>query len=160
MENSCVLGIAPSSRGFGYAAITKLNGLVDWGVKVVKSGKKNERCVSHVAQLIEMYNPETIGLADCSKNACRGKRIEALIQEIAALAQENGLTVQYLSQKQVSLKILRNDGGTKHQIATNLASKYSEELSFRLPPRRRVWQSERYQMDIFAAVALAECSQL
>ena len=158
-ESSCTLGIAPSSRGFGYAVISKADGLLDWGVKVVKSGKKNERCLFHVAKLIETYEPAVVGLKNCSKNARRGGRIQVLTEEIATLAEENGVKVRRLSQKEINVEILRNGAGTKHEIATNLAVQYREDLSFRLPAKRRVWQSEQYQMDIFTAVALAQCSQ-
>lgn len=133
--------------------------LVDWGVKVVKGGKKNERCLSHVAKLIEMYEPEIISFENCSNNARRSNRIQDLIQELAALATENGIRIRFFSQKQVNVRILRNETGTKHALATSLALQYGDQLSFRLPPKRRPWQSEPYQMDIFAAVALAQCAQ-
>jgi len=132
--------------------------LVDWGVKVVKSGKKNERCLWHVAKLIEKYEPTIVAVENCSKNARRSGRIQALIEAVARLAQENRISVRYFSKKQVNLKILLNQTGTKHDIAVSLAGKFQHQLSFRLPPKRRLWQSESYQMDIFAAVALAQCS--
>jgi Holliday junction resolvasome RuvABC endonuclease subunit len=158
-QNVCVLGIAPSTRGFGYAVMSEGNTLVDWGVKAVKTGKKNDRCLWQVAKLIEMYSPADIALENCSKNSRRSGRIRGLIEEIAGLARENGIRVRSLSRKQVNLKILRNETGTKHEIAANLAGKFQGQLSFRLPQKRRVWESEAYQMDIFAAVALAQCAQ-
>jgi Holliday junction resolvasome RuvABC endonuclease subunit len=133
--------------------------LVDWGVKVVKSGRKNERCLWHVAKLIETYAPKIVAMENCSKNARRSGRVQGLVEEIAGLAGENGIKVRSFSRKQVNLKILRNQTGTKREIAVNLAGKYRGQLSFRLPEKRRLWQSEAYQMDIFAAVALAQCSK-
>jgi len=156
-ENSRVLGIAPSSRGFGFAVMTKGRVLVDWGVKVVKSGGKNERCLSRAAELIEIYEPSMILIGDHSKGG-RSGRIQDLAREIAALAGENGIEVKLFSRKQVNLKILRTEAGTKHQLATSLAGRYGEQLSFRLPAKRRPWESEAYQMDIFSAVALAQCA--
>jgi len=38
--------------------------------------------------------------------------------------------------------------GTKLAIAEILAKKYPEELGSRLPPKRRLWMSEDYRMDI------------
>ena len=152
------MGIAPSSRGFGFAVVTKKNGLIDWGVKVVKTGNKNERCLSSVTHLLEIYGPHTIGLEDHSKNARRCGRIEELVYGIITLAEENGIRVKRLSRKQINSKLLRNERGTRHQIAKYLANAYKDQLSFRLPAKRRLWQSEAYQMDIFAAVALAQCS--
>jgi len=47
-----------------------------------------------------------------------------------------------------------HDAKTKYKMATAL-SEWFEELSWKLPPERRVWQSERYSMVIFDAVGTA-----
>jgi hypothetical protein len=44
--------------------------------------------------------------------------------------------------------------GTKHGIAEIVAKRFPEELGFRLPPKRRAWESEDSRMAIFDAVAL------
>jgi hypothetical protein len=44
--------------------------------------------------------------------------------------------------------------GTKHALAEIIAKKFPDELSSRLPPKRKPWVSEYYQMDIFDAVVL------
>lgn len=156
-KSVCVLGISPSSRGFGYAVMATGNVLVDWGVKSVKSGRKNERCVAHVVDLIEIYRPASIALPDCLKNSRRGERVRAFIEEIADRADGWGIGFNSFSRKQVNLEILRSEDGTKHAIAQTLSTTFNEQLSFRLPKKRRPWTSESYQTDIFDAVALAKC---
>jgi len=51
---------------------------------------------------------------------------------------------------------LRDEQATKHALAEHLASRFPEELGFRLPKKRRFWMSEDSRMDMFDAVALAQ----
>ncbi len=151
-----VLGLAPSSRGFGFALMEDKNNLVDWGVKTVK-GDKNARSISKVADLISHYEPIVIALEDAwTHGPRRSSRIQALIQEIVALAESEHIKVKQFSRKQVRLGFLTNGKGGKHALAENLAGRFPEELGFRLPRKRRPWMSEDYRMDIFDAVALAQ----
>jgi hypothetical protein len=64
--------------------------------------------------------------------------------------------VKRYSRKQVNLAFLSDERGTKHALAQYLAARFPEELSSRLPPKRRLWTSDDCRMDIFDAVALAE----
>lgn len=41
----------------------------------------------------------------------------------------------------------------KYRLAKHLAECYPEELGHRLPSERREWESERFSMDMFDAVA-------
>jgi len=155
-QNIRVLGIAPSSRGFGFAVMEGENDLVDWGVKAVK-GNKNARSLSNVRNLIAHYRPDVIALeAIRIKGSRRSSRVQALIREIVAMAGEENIKVKRFSRKQLNVAFLGKARGTKHAVAESLATRFSDQLSFRLPPKRRVWMSEGYQMDIFDAVALAE----
>ena len=58
---------------------------------------------------------------------------------------------------EVNIEFLDNGDGTKHDLAERFASEFPDELGFRLPKRQRLWTSEAYQMDMFQAVALAQC---
>jgi Holliday junction resolvasome RuvABC endonuclease subunit len=156
-SNSCVIGIAPSSRGFGYAVMLKGNILVDWGVKAVKSDKKNEQSLAHIAKLVDLYGPRVIALEDFSKNARRSGRIRTLAAEIEERLVSESILIEKLSRHELKTAILQNQHATKHELAENLANRYPEQLAFRVPKKRRLWVGEAYQMDIFDAVALAQC---
>src|SRR5690242_18858800 len=147
-KSSCVLGLAPSSRGVGFAVLIDGNVLHDWGVKSVKSGDKNDRSLSHVCDLIELHKPNAIALEDAWKSSLRSKRVQELQELITETAKAEGIKVQTVSRTQLNLRILKNKDGTRHQIAGVLAAKYSRQLGFRLPTKRRAWTSDPYQMDI------------
>jgi len=148
------LGVAPSTRGLGYAVMDGAATLLDWGVKVSKGGGKNQRCLSHLARLVETCQPDLLALPD-TRGSRRGPRVKLLIGEMEAMAAEAGIRVVRLSRKAVHREALQSEGATKQAVAKFLADAYPSELSFRLPQKRRIWAAESYQMDMFDAVALA-----
>ena len=150
-----ILAIAPSARGFGFAVLEGQDTLVDWGVKTVK-GNKNAQSLMRVEELIAHYQPGAMVLEDASaKGSLRYPRIRRLGQQIIKLAATHKVSVKLFSRDQV-MKTFFDDGkGTKHALAEIIAKRFPEELASRLPPKRKPWVSEYYQMDIFDAVALA-----
>jgi Holliday junction resolvasome RuvABC endonuclease subunit len=156
-KNVRVLGIAPSSYGCGFAVMEGENTLVDWGVKTVNGGGKNARCLSNVGNLVAHYQPTVIIIEDAlAKGSRRSSRIRALIEKIVIMAKDENIKVKRYSRKQMNLAFLSDEQGTKHALAEYLAARFPEELSSRLPPKRRLWTSDDCRMDIFDAVALAE----
>lgn len=151
-----VLAIAPGTRGFGYAVIEGQGILVDWGVKAVK-GDKNTRCLAKVKEMMARYQPRVMVLENTSaKDSRRSQRIRTLTQRLTALASSRKVKPVLFSRKQIKDVFFPNDGGgAKHTLAENIANRFPEELGFRLPPKRRAWESEDSRMDMFDAVALA-----
>jgi RNase H-fold protein (predicted Holliday junction resolvase) len=151
-----VLGITASSRGIGFAVMDGKNVLVDWGVKTVE-GDKNARSLSNVANLIDHYEPDAIVLENTrSEGSRRRPRVQALTQEIVALAESENIEVKQFSRKQLNLGFITDRPGTKQALAEYIAARFPDELGFRLPKKRRPWMNEDSRMDIFDAVALAE----
>jgi len=150
-----ILAIAPSTRGFGYAVLEGHKELVDWGVKSV-TGDKNAESIEKVEEMIAHYTPQVMVLEDTvTKGSRRSPRIQALTKRLIALAESRTVKVALFSQKQVRRVFFADEPGTKHALAEIIAKQFSEELGFRLPPKRKPWMSEDSRMDIFDAVALA-----
>jgi hypothetical protein len=59
------------------------------------------------------------------------------------------------SREQVMQAFIPDGQGTKHALAEIVARQFPEQLSSKLPPKRKAWVSEHYQMGIFDAMALA-----
>jgi Holliday junction resolvasome RuvABC endonuclease subunit len=146
-----VLGIAPSSRGFGFA-ILEGDGLVDWGVKSVR-GDKNPQSLAKVKELITFYAPQVIILENASSSR-RASRIRELNAHIIETARSYGIRVVSLARKKIRQVFFADGQGTKHAIAEVLSKRFPDELSLRLPPKRKAWMSEDHRMGIFEAVAL------
>ena len=153
--NICTLSIAPTTRGFGFAVIDGEGMLVNWGGKVVK-GDKNKGALKKTEELISHYEPGTIVLQDASaKHSRRSQRVRELTQQIATMATARKLKVKLYSDVKIRRAYFRDGKGTKHGIAEIVAKRFPEELGTHVPPKRRPWMSEDYQMSIFEAVALA-----
>ncbi len=138
---------------FGYAVFEDKDTLVDWGVKTVQ-GNKNANSLAKVEELIAYYQPNVLVLQD-TEGSRRSARIKALSRKIIALAATRKVSVKLFSQAQVRRTFFADGKGTKHAVAEIIAQRFPEELASRLPPKRKPWMSEHYQMDIFDAVALA-----
>ncbi len=153
-EHLRVLGIAPSTRGFGFVLMEGENTLVDWGVKAVKRDK-NARSLSNVANLIDLYRPDVVALENTRlKESRRSVRIKELVEGIIVLAKSQNIRVKLFSPKKLKIQFLNDEYGTKQAMAESLAARFPEELGFQLPKRRRIWMGPDYRMDIFIAVAL------
>jgi Holliday junction resolvasome RuvABC endonuclease subunit len=152
-----ILAIAPVTRGFGYAVLEGQDTLVNWGVKTVKGkGNKNAKSLPKVEELIAHYQPGVLVLEDASaKGSLRHPRIRRLCQQIIKVAATHKVSVKLFSREQV-MKLLIPDGqGTKHALAEIVANRFPEQLGSKLPPKRKAWMREHYQMGIFDAVGLA-----
>jgi hypothetical protein len=152
-KHQLILGISPSSRGFGFAVMEWNATLIDWGVKVVKSADKNVRSLAHAKSLIIHWEPDLVAIEN-TEISRRGFRVKELCKSISAFALEQHIKVKQLARAEINRELLHDPKATKQSIAQYLAGLFPEELAFRLPKRRRLWTSEDYPMDIFDAVAL------
>jgi hypothetical protein len=139
-KNLRILAIAPSTRGFGFSVLEGER-LIDWGVKSVK-GDKNKQSLLKIKEMISRYHPGVLVFEDYS---AKGSRRSPRIRKVR---------VKLFSRQQVRKAFFADGQGTKDVLADMLAKQFPEELGFRLPPKRRPWMSEAYQMGIFEAVAL------
>ncbi|MGO8699413.1 MAG: hypothetical protein ACLQVY_17035 [Limisphaerales bacterium] len=110
-----------------------------------------------MANLIAHYRPDAIALENTGlKGSRRRLRVQALSKEMVALAESEHIKVKQFSRKQLNLGLIKDRPWTKHALAEYMASRFSADLGFRLPPKRTVGMNEDCRMDIFHAVALAE----
>jgi Holliday junction resolvasome RuvABC endonuclease subunit len=149
-----VLAVFPSTRGFGYVVFEGPKSLVDWGVKAVRSGQKNLESLKRVRQLLAFYRPDVLVLEDYEGSGSRRtKRIQTLINLMAALAAEEGIATAFFSRAEVRACFSPTGSTTKRQIAEAIIREFPE-LEPRLPPVRKIWMSEDCRMNIFDAAAL------
>jgi len=154
LRHRCVLAIAPSSRGFGFAVVEVSGALIDWGVREV-GGDKNAQSLVKLEQLLDLYRPQAMTLEDPLAEHCRrSPRIQKLCRRIIEIGGRRKIRMAIFSRKQVRRVFFANGEGTKYAIAEILAERFPEELGPRLPRKRRPWMNQDYRMDIFDAVAL------
>jgi len=151
-----ILAIAPVTRGFGFAVLEGQDTLVNWGVKTVQGkGNKNFKSLAKVEELISHYQPGVLVLENTSvEGSRRCPRIRRLVPQIVNMAATHKVKVKLFSREQI-LKLLIPDGQrTKHALAEIVAKQFPEQLGSKLPPKRKAWMREHYQMGVFDAVGL------
>lgn len=153
INSTCILAIAPSTRGFGFA-VMEGDTLIDWGVKSVQ-GDKNPGSIMKIRELMDQYQPSVVVSPDAlARDSRRAPRIRELVKQTITLARSHNIKVVLSTRGQVMKSFFANGKGTKYVVARVLAEQFPDELADRLPPKRRPWMSEDYRMDIFEAVAL------
>lgn len=154
-----ILAIAPSARGFGYCVMEN-HVMLECGKKEVR-GDKNTESIVKIEKLMKQFLPDALVLQDVNTGTSRrADRIKALHQEVIGLAAKHKCKVALVTKEKLRTALLGDVRGTKHEMAELLAQKYPDELSGKLPPKRRSWENEDGRMDIFDAVGLASALQM
>ncbi len=108
-----------------------------------------------IQDLIEFYEPEVVIMEDyAEKRSRRCTRIQALLKNIAQLAEEKGITNYRVPRTEIRSFYSRFGARTKHERAKLIAEQFPE-FELQLPPPRKIWMSEDPRMSIFEAAALA-----
>jgi hypothetical protein len=156
LQDPRILSIAPTSRGFGFAVIEGQK-LIIWGNKEVATkgdNNKSEESLKKIYDLMNRWQPAILTVEDVkSKDTRRRSRIKELILRIASLARRQRVKVKSFSQSKIKETFFDDKKRTKYDLAFLLAEWFPEELADRLPQRRKLWQSEKFVMAIFEAVA-------
>ncbi len=151
---SRVIALDPTSHGFGFVVFEGGTRLVDWGHAHARPCT-NEKCLEMVAKLFAYYFPRLVVMEDWdSKESRRGARVRKLFTQIVEFTEASHAKVTRFSQKDIQRAFSTDGSPTKYEIAQMIALEFPE-LSFRLPPPRKIWMSEDERMSIFDAVALA-----
>ena len=149
-----VLAIAPCVQGIGFIVFNGPRLPIDWGVKWARDDK-NAKGLAKLAALIDRYQPDVVVFEDHhGEGSRRAKRIEDLLDAIAALVRRQDIETARYSRRHVRHLFAADGAATKFQIAKTIAEALPE-LVPRLPPERKIWLPEHANMSIFDAASLA-----
>ena len=147
-----LLALEIRSRKFGFAVFDAPPRLLEWGVRHYTGRDILKR---RIAFLLELYVPTTVVLRRRDIRAPETRRVfAAAVRTIRA--ESRRLSIEVLSLNTLDIRHFFAEHGcaTKHQIASLIAKRF-DELSWKLPPKRKAWESENYNAAIFDAVATA-----
>jgi hypothetical protein len=153
---SRVLALEVRASKFGFAVFDEPAKVIDWGVRAFDVRASREATVAkRIGFILDQYAPFHIVVLR-RRNDPKSKRngdLSLALKVISREMQARGVKPTWLTTQAVKRFFCPHGFKTKHEIATVLAG-WFEELSWRLPLRRKPWQSERHNMVIFDAVAL------
>ena len=149
-----VVGIQPSTRGFGFAVLEGPERLVDWGLREVAK-PKHARCLREIGAMVARFRPDAVVFEDERARGCRRcSRVRALLHDVRSLAKRRKLKAPRVSRAVVRSVFAPGGKITKHGIAIEVANRFPQLLRH-LPAARKPWMSEDQRMSIFDAVAFA-----
>jgi hypothetical protein len=153
-----ILAIDARRNRFGYALFEGSRRLLDWGASSV-SPQMNTRSATQSARkrvtpLLKRSHPAAIIVkrlrrTRTGKSSTPGPILRTIETEAARLQ----IPLYFLRRKEIRSIFGDHEGKTKYDIAEFLVGMFPE-LSIRLPPRRKRWQSEPHVMTVFDAVAV------
>jgi len=150
---SLVLGVHPTSRGFGWAAFANPFSLRDHGLYTVRSDK-NAGCLRKFEGLIKRIKPEMVVLeAFDPQSSVRSERIRKLCLAMVSLAADRGFEVVVYKRGEVQACFAPVAATSREEVAAAVA-RHVPVLAPRLPAKRKLWIGEDKRLSIFCAAAL------
>lgn len=150
-----LLALEIRASRLGFVVLEGPARLLDWGVR--SFGEQNQRIVSTVSDrittLLAFHNPLVVVVRVRKYHTdIQNKKFLAILAVIKAETRRNSKELCVLTTRQVQNHFALRGQVTKHDIAASLANQF-EELSWKLPRRRKAYQSEAPAMLVFDALA-------
>jgi hypothetical protein len=153
-NNTTVLSIYPTTRGYAFTLFESPLSPYDWGVKDVSRSSANETLLDDIEYLIERYQPDVLTIENPDQPGFkRPSRIIALYFSIRALAEMRGVNVVSLNKDDIAHTFSGFGAKTKHQIAKVIAREIAA-FGHLVPKPRQAWMSESRRQGLFDAAAL------
>jgi|SRR5580698_6957039 hypothetical protein len=149
-----VLAIHPTSRGFGWALFEAPDALLDWGL-VHSAYRKRGDLVTRLRRILSHYQPSVLVLEEYADDASeRTGRIQALNLAFEQVAAEHGVSMAVYDRELVASVLGVPSRASRYDVACAVANRI-EDLSHRMPPKRKFGNSEDARQSLFAAAALS-----
>jgi len=146
-----VLALDVHPSRFGYVVFEGPDEVLDWAVRSFRDGVNAVRIppAQKLAALLDDFAPSTVVL---EKRVSCTRKASKIIETIRSEAGKRRVSVRFVTRSLVKRAFAGHDRN-KDEIASVLGERFPE-LTPKVPPRRRIWQSEDYRMSIFDAAAL------
>jgi RNase H-fold protein (predicted Holliday junction resolvase) len=149
-----VLGLHPSSRGFGWVLFDGPNTAFDWGIADIAS-HRNADALDRIVRILKKYRPKVLVLETFDdEKSKRAERIRKLGRSIADRAEKLGIAVHFYSRDQIRQTFDADQAVTREEIAAAVAKRI-DVLAPRLPRPRKIWEAENPNIALFCAAASA-----
>lgn len=152
-----VLAIVIRSQRFGFAVIEGSVQLLDWGIVFYPQNNRERvaAATKRVAFLLTQSAPSVVVVERSgSVNVRNPSGLRSMFKAIQREASVNFIPLQVMKRADVRSAFCDFRARSKDEIASVLARMFPE-LRCKLPPKRRIWDSEHHGMPLFDAVALA-----
>lgn len=154
-KSKLVLGLHPSSRGFGWALLDGPQSLLDYGSSEIRGTGKNAQALARIETLLKRYRPGILALESFDDAASRRRpRVRRLYRTLIARAHRRGMRVRVFSKAEIATSFGVDSRNRRHAVAAAVAERL-EALGPRLPKPQKIWLGEDHDMGLFCAAACA-----
>ena len=151
-----ILAIAIRSQRFGFAVIEGPNWLLDWGVVSYPRNKRVRVAAARkrVASLLTQFVPSVVVVGKSHLlNVRNTSGVRSTLKSIRRETSLRFIPLHVMQQADVRNTFRDFHAKSKDEVAVVLARMFPE-LLWKVPPKRKIWQSEHPRMPVFDAVAL------
>jgi hypothetical protein len=148
-----VLTLDLRARKFGYVVFEGPRTLLDWGVRT-HADETHSSLERRLKNLLSMFAPSTIVVRTAvERNRTTRRRIRLALHSLKVFAKRALITLFVIDESSLHGFFSKEAKVNKHDIAQMIADRFPE-LSWRLPPKRKPWQSEPTRQSIFDAASI------
>jgi len=146
-----VVALDIRSRSFGFVVFEGPNRMLDWGIRSFRSGANAVKTPAgeKFRALLDEFTPSAVVIRERTTRSARKPKLLTIIER---QARSRRIPLRFISRGDVNRAFVGFESN-KYEVASALARQFPD-LASRLPPKRKVWQSEDYRMGIFDAAAL------
>lgn len=150
-----LLALEIRASRIGFAVFEGPTRLLDWGVRSFENDRKNLRSSvsDRIGILLAFYEPFALVMRSrISHSASHQRTLAKVIGAIRVESRRHSTRFIVLTTRQVRNSFVAKGKITKYDLALSVAQQF-DELTWKLPRRRKSYQSEAPAMVVFEAVA-------
>jgi hypothetical protein len=126
--------------------------MLDWSIENFRPGV-NAVKIPVAKKLLVLLNEFTSSaIVIRERETRRGTKKTKMLTTIKRQARSRRIPIRFISRRDVNRAFVGFESN-KYEVASVLAKQFPA-LASRLPPKRKIWQSEDYRMGIFDAAAV------
>jgi hypothetical protein len=152
-----ILALHLRPQRLGFAVLKSKSQLLDWGVKTYREPDpfhKSHLIQKRIEPLLAIHCPAQI-VTNFMPTLKQSKDFgqDDIVQPVRDQAGKHSAQLVLIDRAEVRRAFSDVDAVTKMEIAAYIARLFPE-LAWKLPPSKKMWESEHYNMAIFDAIAL------
>jgi hypothetical protein len=127
--------------------------VIDSGIRLCDQSQFDNCLGGRLDRILRVYKPLAVLLKSdrIPANYWKTRRVLAAVKRAA---KRHASSLQSVTPAVIHRYFIHHDAKTKYQIA-EVVARLMPELAWKLPHKRKPWQSEHYRMSIFDAAAIA-----
>jgi hypothetical protein len=152
-----ILALEVRSQRVGFIVLQGRDQILDWGIRTYGKQEADapSACCAKVATLLELYSPAVMVIRrrNPALKQSRGT-VRAIAAKLAGEARQRSISCRFMTADEVRRFFARYECTTKDAVASRIAE-WFPDLAWKLPPPRKFYDPESYNMAVFDAAATA-----